>query len=170
MPLQSTKWWTQEVQWGWGLHAAFHTLRPCHGTPSKCLTAQTSIYAFMFLCYFCLIGKNLDTSLNIHTSENFVRKQFFPTLLTSDSRTGDNKHFHQSLQRNCIICLCYLIYFTVQSGVRIERRVTTDKKNIILMLVTTCRGIYISQGCPRTWHNWHTFGDVLTLHSLTSHT
>lgn len=126
--------------------------RPCHGTPRNCLTAQTSIYAFTFLCYFCLIGINLDTSLNIHMSENFIRKQFFCTLLTSDSRAGDNKHLswtytnHQSWQRNCAICRCYHIYFTVQSGVRIERRVHTDKTNIILTLVTTCRGIYISQG------------------------
>ena len=65
--------------------------RPCHGTPRNCLTAQTPIYAFTLLYYFCLIGTNLDTSLNIHTSENFLRKEFFHILLTSESRAGD-KH------------------------------------------------------------------------------
>jgi hypothetical protein len=149
--------------------------RSCHGTPRNCLTAQTSIYVFIFLRYFCLIGTNPDTSLNTHTSENFTRKQFIRTLLTSDSRAGDNKHLswtytsHQSWQRNCASCLCYHISFTVQSGVRIGRRVTTYKTNIILTLVTTCMGIYMSQGCPRTCHNWHTLGDGLTLDSLTSY-
>jgi hypothetical protein len=129
----------------------------------------------MFSCYFCLIGTNLDTPLNIHTSENFIRKPFFHILLTSDSRAGENKHLswtytsQQSQLRNCVITLCYQIYFIFQSGVRIGRRVPTDKINIILTLVASCRGIYVSQACPRTCHNWHTLGDGLTLDSLISY-
>jgi len=68
---------------------------------------------------------------------------------------------HQSRQRNCPICLCYQIYFIVQSGVRTGRSVPTDKINIILTLVATCMGIYIPHSCPRTCHNWHTLGDGL---------
>jgi len=149
----------------------FSATIPCHGTPRNCLTAQTSIYAFMSLCYFCLIGTNLDTSLSIHTSEN---NSFIPSWHQTPGQVKDNKHLswtytsHQSQQRNCPICLCYQIYFTIQSGVRIGRRVPTDKTNIILMLVATCSGTYISQGCPRTCHNWHTLGDGLNLDSLTS--
>jgi hypothetical protein len=65
--------------------------------------------------------------------------------------------------------MCYKIYFSVQNGDKIGRRVPTDKTKIILTVVATFRDIYISQGCPRTCHNWHTLGDGLTLDSFTSH-